>query len=129
MKVRRKNGIFKNMVRFLLGLSFLIFATRAFEIMPIVPNTINYLKTIFLTTNGSNTATNGVILEWSGGNWRFKGSLTVDSLPNVGVLGTNASGTLTDSSASTIYNMISGYALSGPQWPAWTPWLAWADGK
>jgi len=116
MKALGTNNIFKNMARFLLGLSWVFFVTMAFEIVPIAPNSINFLKTIFLTSNWSNTATTGIVLEWSGGNGWFKWSLTIDSLPNVVVLGTNASGKLIASTSGAIYNFISGFSLSWPTW-------------
>lgn len=135
MKTSGTKNIFKNIARFLLGLSWVFFVTTAFEIIPIAPNTINFLKTIFLTSNGSNTSATGIILEWSGGHGRFQWSVTVESLSNVGIVGTNASGKFIASTSGTVYNLISWFALAwatwaqGPIWTTWvnwTPWATWA---
>ncbi|MEI7918774.1 MAG: hypothetical protein WCH65_00750 [bacterium] len=50
----------------MLGIFSIIFTTTAFNITPSVPNTIQYIKTIFLTLNGSNSSATGIILDGSG---------------------------------------------------------------
>ena len=122
---------FKHFVRFLIGISCVFFITTAFEISPIATNAIIYIKTIFLTTSGSNASATGIILEWSGGNARFKGSMTIDSLPNIVVLGTNGSGKLLASTSGAVYNFISGFVFGGITWTqgnTWTIGATWTQG-
>ena len=139
--------MFKNLVRFLLGVSGIFFVTTAFEIVPLAPNTVSFIKTMFLTSNGSNVSTMGIILEWLGGYGWFQWSVTVDSLRNAVVVGTDGSGKLIASTSGNIYNFISWFALSGPtgavgatwaagiqwlqwiQWIQWNTWANWLDGS
>jgi len=118
--------IFKYFVRFFLGLSWVFFVTNAFTIAPIAPNAIQYIKTIFLTRDGSNTSATGIILEWLSGDGRFRNSVTVNNLPDAIVVGTNASGKLIYSTSGAVYNYISGFITSGPQWIQGNTWATWA---
>ena len=115
---------------FFLWLSWVFFVTTAFNIAPIAPNAIQYIKTIFLTTDGSNASATGIILEWSWGDGRFKNSVTINNLPNVVVVGTNASGKLISSTSGAVYNFISGFIVNwwpqGIQWNTWARWATWA---
>lgn len=114
---------------FFLWASAVMLMTQAFNIVPISPNVIQYIKTIFLTTDGSNTSATGIILEWSWGDGRFKNSITVNNLPIAVVVGTNASGKLIASTSGAVYNFISWFALSGPIWAAWPQWIQWIQGN
>ena len=73
----------------------MIFGVRAFVIEPVTPNAIMYIRNIFLTQDGTNTAATGVSLDGTAGNGRFKTSVTIDALRNVDCVGTNQDGTLT----------------------------------
>lgn len=128
---KTKHGlqIYKYLVMFFLWASAVMLMTQAFNIVPISPNVIQYIKTIFLTTDGSNTSATGIILEWSWGDGRFKNSITVNNLPIAVVVGTNASGKLIASTSGAVYNFISWFALSGPTWAAWPQWIQWIQGN
>ena len=150
MKTLKTKNMFKNLVRFLLGISWMFFVTTAFEIVPIAPNAVSFIKTIFLTNNGSNVSPMGIILEWLGGHGWFQWSVTVDSLRNAAIVSTDGSGKLIASTSGNIYNFISWFALSGPtgavgatwatgnqwiqwlqgiQWIQWNTWANWLDGS
>jgi len=122
---------------FVLWVFSIVFTTTAFNITPSVPNAIQYIKTIFLTSNGSNTSSTGIILDGSGGTAWFSGDVTLNSLPNAVVLGTDGSGKIIYSTSGDVYNFISWFALNGPRGATWadgSPWLqgaqwnTWADG-
>jgi len=121
----RKNsmGFLKWATLFFLWMSCILLVTKAFEISPSTTNAIQYIKTIFLTNDGSNTSGTGIMLEWSWGDGRFRNSVTVNNLANTIVIGTNASGKLISSTSGAVYNYISGY-ISSTSWY----WIAIADG-
>ncbi len=103
---------------FFFWMSCILFVARAFEIVPVATNTVQYIKSIFLTASGDYNSTVGIRLDgWS------TGGITITNLANTIVLGADSDGKLTGATSGDIYNFISGYALSGPTWatgPAWT---------
>ena len=130
---------------------------NAFEIVPSVPNAIQYIANIVLTQEGTNTSTTGVILQGSGGHAWFKGDVSIASLPSKACLGTDSNGKITewtcwaggsDTKVGTgeegkrcIFtgdkivcdqNMPIGITGAvwpeGPQWPAWATWEVWPAG-
>jgi hypothetical protein len=63
MKSLGAKNILKNLTVFFLGMSCILFAVQAFNITPDANNAIMFIKTIFLTSSGSNTSATGIILE------------------------------------------------------------------
>ena len=114
-------------------MSAVLFIARAFDVGVIAPNAVQYIQSVFLTSDGSNSWTTGIILDGTTNGW-----ITITNLPSKSVLGTDANGKITGSSASVIYNLISslvsgGWATwpAGPQGIQWLPWLqgnTWATG-
>ena len=121
-------GFFKGATLFFLGMSCIFFMARAFEIVPIANNTIQYIKSIFLTANGNNTSDVWIILD-GGSTW----GITITNLSNHVILGTDGSGKLQMTTSGDVYNFISGYVLSWPTWATWTNgtngaiWATWSQ--
>jgi hypothetical protein len=63
MKSIGAKNMIKNLTIFFLGMSCVLFGVRAFTVTPIAPNAIMFIKTIFLTSSGSNTSATGIVLE------------------------------------------------------------------
>lgn len=122
MWTRTKN-IFKNLTIFFLGMSCVLFVTNAFNIEPIAPNAVIFIKSIFLTQSGNNTSATGIVLEWSGGSAWIKGNVTLDNLRNTSVLATDGSGKIVPGIALDIYNLISWYMV----WWGDSLWKTWAN--
>jgi len=101
----RKNsmGFLKWATLFFLWLSWVLFVTTAFNIVPIAPNAIQYIKTIFLTNDGGNTSATGIILDGS-----LTWGITITNLTGRVVLWTDVDGKISSSTAQNIYNYISG---------------------
>gem|GEM_PF-1539740 len=95
-------------------MSCILFMVRAFEIKTAQKNTAILVRDIILTLDGNSTSATGVYINGASGTAWFKGDVTMDSLLNFAVLGTNASGKLIASTSGAVYNFISGFALSGP---------------
>ena len=117
---------------FFFWMSCVMFMARAFEIVPSAPNVIQYIQQIFLTKNWDNKSDLGIILDW-----RSTGGITIMNLTSAIVLGTDSSGKIIRSTSGSIYNFISWFALSGPnwatgatwpQWATWAKWDTWAAG-
>ena len=89
-------------------MSCLLFVARAFEIVPIANNTVQYIKSIFLTSSGDNNSTVGIRLD--GGS---TGGITITNLTSAIVLGTDGSGKIVASTATGLYNFMSGVYSSG----------------
>ena len=96
-KLTKNNlGFLKGATLFFLGTSVVLFMANAFEIVPSVPNAIQYIANIVLTQEGTNTSTTGVILQGSGGHAWFKGDVSIASLPSKACLGTDSNGKITE---------------------------------
>lgn len=150
-------GFLKGATLFFLGTSVVLFMANAFEIVPSVPNAIQYIANIVLTQEGTNTSTTGVILQGSGGHAWFKGDVSIASLPSKACLGTDSNGKITewtcwaggsDTKVGTgeegkrcIFtgdkivcdqNMPIGITGAvwpeGPQWPVWATGAVWPEG-
>jgi hypothetical protein len=76
-----------------------------------------FIKTIFLTSSGSNTSATGIVLE-GGVTW----GITITNLTSAVVLGTDQNGKIISSSAANVYNYISWYAGGG--WSSLWTWPA-----
>ncbi len=139
----RKNngmGFVKGIILFFLWMSCIFFMARAFDITPIARNVQQILQNILLTSDGQNTSATGVFIEWLSGNAWFKGDLTIDSIYNAIVLGTNGSGKLTAATSGQVYNFISWFVFgwtagatgamwaTGANWSNWVTWAMWATG-
>lgn len=56
----------------------MLFATRAFNIVPIAPNAVQYIQSIFLTTDGSNVpGSERITLDGTNGNGYFAGKVGI----------------------------------------------------
>ena len=53
---------------------------RAFDITPTSTNALMYIRSIFLTTDGSNTSPTRITLDGLGGNAYFAGTITGSAL-------------------------------------------------
>jgi len=116
-RTSRTKRIFKNLVIFMIGFSWIFFVTRAFNITPISTNAIMFMKSIFLTASGNNASVTGIILDGST-SW----GITITSLTGKIVLWTDNSGKLIESSASGVASYISPYlSLSGGWWGPYLP--------
>jgi hypothetical protein len=80
---------------------------QAFEIDSSLDNAIQYINQIFLTEDGSNTTTTGIILDGA-----TTGGITITNLPSEVVLGTDGNGKIIGSSATGVYNYISGFIFA-----------------
>ena len=89
-------GFLKGATLFFLGTSIVLFMANAFEIVPTMPNALQYISQIILTQDGTNTSATGVILQGSGGNAWFKGNVSIASLPNKVCLGTDSNGKIVE---------------------------------
>ncbi|MEI6673477.1 MAG: hypothetical protein WCL02_09685 [bacterium] len=58
-------------------MSCILFIARAFDIVPVVPNAVQYISKVFLTNDGSNTSATGIILDGT-----TNGGVTITNLPN-----------------------------------------------
>ena len=56
-------GFLKGATLFFLGMSCVMFMARAFEIVPITNNTVQFIRSIFLTADGDNLSEVGIRLE------------------------------------------------------------------
>lgn len=65
-------------------MSCILFVTNAFNVTPSTTNAVQYIQSIFLTTDGSNAATTEISLDGTNGNWDFAGTITGTTicLPN-----------------------------------------------
>lgn len=98
----------KYLMVFVFGIC-LVFTAQAFEITPIIPNTVMYIKHIFLTQNGSNSGANsatGIFLDWWSGNIWLKWDITLANLTGVAVLWTNSNGKIIASLWSIGWNSL-----------------------
>jgi hypothetical protein len=77
---------------------------QAFDIDPNLNNAIQYINQIFLTEDGSNTTPTTVIVDGSAG-----GGITITNLTGKEVLGTDNNGKIIGSTATGVYNYISGF--------------------
>jgi hypothetical protein len=75
---------------------------QVFNIDTSIDNAIQYIQQIFLTEDGSNTSPTTIILDGTTG-----GGITITNLPNEVVLGTDSSGKIIGSDASSVYDYIS----------------------
>lgn len=92
-------------------MSCVLFATKAFNIEPIAPNAVLFIKSIFLTQSGNNSSSTGIVLEWSGGTVWIKWNVTLDNLRSSSLLATDGSGKIVPGIALDIYNLISWYMV------------------
>jgi hypothetical protein len=60
-------------------MSCIFFIARAFDVVPIAPNAIQYIQQIFLTNDGSNSplAITGIILDGTSGDAYFAGNVSI----------------------------------------------------
>lgn len=142
-------GFLKGATLFFLGTSVVLFMANAFEIVPSVPNAIQYIANIVLTQEGTNTSATGVILQGSGGHAWFKGDVSIASLPNKVCLGTNSNGKIVEwtcwawGSDTKVGTWVEGrrcvytgdkivcdqtmpVGSTGAVWPAWPQWATGA---
>jgi len=91
---------------FFLWASCVLLVTRAFDIVPIAANTIQYIQKVFLTTSGDNQSAVGIALDGTP-----TGGITISNLSSKAVLGTDSDGKITEAASGDVYNLISGFAL------------------
>lgn len=78
---------------FFLGTSCVLFVARAFDITPSVPNAVQYIQQIFLTTSGANTpGTNRISLDGINGNGTFSGTVSANTISGTNIKGTTITG-------------------------------------
>lgn len=99
----RNMNFFKGATMFFFGMSAVLLMTQAFDISVVVPNTIQYIQKIFLTADGSNTATTGIILDGT-----LSGGITITNLADKTVLGTDVNGKIISVSSGSVYDFIKG---------------------
>ena len=112
-------------------MSVVLFVARAFDVGVIMPNAVQYIQKVFLTSDGSNSWTTGITLDGT-----TNGGITITNLPSKPVLGTDANGKLIASTSGDVYNYIhlllgwSQWATwaMGLQWPIWATWAQWLQG-
>jgi len=68
MRKIRKNSTFKTITLSVIGLLGLSFFAGAFNITTNLMNTLQYIRQIVLTSDGSNTGTTGIVLDGTNGN-------------------------------------------------------------
>ncbi len=73
---------------FFLWMSFVLFMTNAFEITPVTRNAVQYIQSIFLTSDGYSTSTGTISLNGSNGNAHFAGNMNVSGIIDVVGTGT-----------------------------------------
>ena len=84
-------------------MSCILFIARAFEVGVIAPNAVQYIQKVFLTNDGSNASTTGVIVDGT-----TNGGITITNLPSKPVLGTDTNGKIIASTSGDVYNYIHG---------------------
>ena len=89
-----RTNIFKYLTMFFLGASCVILATQAFNINSSLVNATEYIQQIILTADGSNLSTTGIILDGTPA-----GGITITTIPNALVLGTDPDGKIIASTA------------------------------
>ena len=62
-------------------MSVVLFVARAFDVGVIMPNAVQYIQKVFLTSDGSNTTTTGIMLDGT-----TNGGITITNLPSQVVL-------------------------------------------
>ena len=124
---KSKTAIFKYLTMFFLWATCITLMTNALEINTRLENVVQYIHQIFLTSDGSNSGTTGIILDGSGGNAWFQWDITMNGLTGLAVLGTDASGKFISSTSGIIYNLISWFVLSWPQWNTWATGATWVQ--
>ena len=108
---------------FFLGVSCILFVTRAFNISPIATNSVQYISKIFLTTSWENTSATWIILDGTPG-----GGITIASLTSAVVLATDNYGKLLAAKSWSVYNFISGYVINWANSITWaTPFWNWSS--
>jgi len=124
LQAKKSNmGFMKWATLFFLWMSAVLFVARAFDIGVIMPNAVQYIQKVFLTSDGSNSWTTGITLDGT-----TNGGITITNLPSKPVLGTDANGKLIASTSGDVYNYIHGL-LSWSQWATWAQWLQWPQGN
>jgi len=126
---------------FFLGTSCVLFVARAFDITPSVPNAVQYIQKVFLTTSGGNIpGTERIILDGTNGNGTFVWSVTANTVNGTTVNGTTISGTNIKGTTITGTKICLVGDPTTPcitQWPAGgtvvaggeSIWSTWAGGK
>ena len=109
LQPRSNMGFLKGMTIFFLWASCVLFITNGFDITPIAKNAVEYIQSIFLTTDGSNTTPTTISLD-------------------------GANGTITASTVSGSIVCIGNVCNStwpvgwGATWAMWATWAIWATG-
>ncbi len=144
----------KGATLFFLWTSVVLFMANAFEIVPTLPNALQYISQIILTQDGTNTSSTGIVLDGNGWDAWFSGDVTIASLPNKVCLWTDNSGKIVEGTCtwggndSKLGTGIEGRRCiftgdkivcdqympvwitwaKGDQWdtgPAWATWATW----
>lgn len=90
---RRRSYFLKYMTMFFLWASATILATQAINISTSLSNAVQYIQKIIITSDGSNSGTTGIVLDGSGGNAFFIGTVAIGTNNFASAL--NVSGGLT----------------------------------
>ncbi|MFA7298550.1 MAG: hypothetical protein WC010_02785 [Candidatus Absconditabacterales bacterium] len=70
-------GFIKGATLFFLGVSCVLFITKAFDITPTVNQSLGYWKTMIFSTNGNNLGTSNIVLDGLSGNAYFAGNVGI----------------------------------------------------
>ena len=73
---RKGFSFIKGATLFFLGMSCVLFATKAFNISPIATLSKAYFTTLIFNASGNNTGITGIILDGLSGNAYFAGTIT-----------------------------------------------------
>ena len=95
-------------------MSVVLFVARAFDVGVIMPNAVQYIQKVFLTSDGSNTTTTGIMLDGT-----TNGGITITNLPSQVVLWTDANGKIIGSTSQNVYNFIKSF-ITATSWANWT---------
>lgn len=90
--------------------------TNAFEITPVTRNAVQYIQSIFLTSDGYSTSTGTISLDGSNGNAHFAGTVNISGMMNTAGTGTFGGrvgiGTATPASTLHIFDASSTVSIN-----------------
>jgi len=107
-------------------MSCILFIAKGFNIVPIAPNTIQYIWKIFLTSDGTNTTTTGISLDGANGNGYFAGTITGTKICLAGDICRTTRPTSWWGSVGATWAQWVTWA-TGNTWGVWPSWATWAQ--
>ncbi len=98
---------------------------RAFDITPTSTNALMYIRSIFLTTDGSNASPTRITLDGLGGNGTFAGDILVGGNGSFGWTVTGSTLCLTNDSCITQRPVGGGWSSIRSTWVGWIGYYNW----